>query len=189
MHCLSLLVPFLASSVALALTITTPVVASSRIVSPITITTAVPITATSDAVITTSSIPVLPTRTLHPNGNVNKCLVVRYGNIYNGVPVDIGDCGAGNSGWIFNKGTTVVQYGSTGYCLDAGSTPGNGVGMKLWQCYAGLAAQSWYYTADNRIALANQGLCLDLTNGSLQNFNQVQTWQCTDFNTNQIWTV
>lgn len=37
--------------------------------------------------------------------------------------------------------------------------------MKIWQCYDGLAAQQWYYTGDNRIALTNQGLCLDLTNG------------------------
>jgi len=31
------------------------------------------------------------------------------------------------------------------------------------QCYAGLAAQTWYFTDDNRIALQGQGQCLDLT--------------------------
>ena len=30
--------------------------------------------------------------------------------------------------------------------------------MKIWQCYSGLAAQTWYLTDDNRIALMNQGL-------------------------------
>lgn len=33
------------------------------------------------------------------------------------------------------------------------------------------------------------GLCTDLTNGVLTNGNQVQTWQCTKFNNNQVWNV
>ena len=61
--------------------------------------------------------------------------------------------------------------------------------MKIWQCYDNLPAQEWYYTDDNRVALENQGFCLDLTKGSLTNGNQVQTWQCTNGNTNQIWTL
>lgn len=31
------------------------------------------------------------------------------------------------------------------------------------------------------------GLCLDLTNGDTTNENQVQTWQCTDNDFNQVW--
>ena len=31
--------------------------------------------------------------------------------------------------------------------------------MKIWECYSGLAAQTWYYTDDNRISLQNEGLC------------------------------
>jgi hypothetical protein len=87
--------------------------------------------------------------------------------------------------------------------------------MKIWQCYNNLPAQKWYYTDDNRIALEGQGKsgfqyrhdqlearclddlpnflsigqCLDLTNGVLTNGNQVQTWQCTDNNQNQVWTL
>jgi hypothetical protein len=30
--------------------------------------------------------------------------------------------------------------------------------MKIWECFDGLAAQQWFYTDDNRIALENQGL-------------------------------
>lgn len=37
--------------------------------------------------------------------------------------------------------------------------------MKIWQCYDNLPAQQWFYTGDNRVALTNRGLCLDLTNG------------------------
>ena len=45
------------------------------------------------------------------------------------------------------------------------------------QCYAGLAAQTWYFTDDNRIALQGQGQCLDLTSGSKANGNIMQTWE------------
>jgi hypothetical protein len=34
------------------------------------------------------------------------------------------------------------------------------------QCYAGVAAQTWFFTDDNRIALQGQGQCLDLTSMS-----------------------
>ena len=79
--------------------------------------------------------------------------------------------------------------------------------MKIWQCYSGLAAQTWFYTDDQRIALQNQGLyfsspvcrcftdgqcagqCLDLTNGGTGNSNVMQTWVCTSGNKNQIWTL
>jgi len=33
----------------------------------------------------------------------------------------------------------------------------SGVGMKIWTCYDNLPAQSWNYTSDNRMKLANQG--------------------------------
>lgn len=68
------------------------------------------------------------------------------------------------------------------------TAPANGAGMKIWTCYSNLPAQEWYYTSDNRISLANQGFCLDLTNGNLNNGNQLQEWQCTNNNNNQVWT-
>ncbi|KAJ3537979.1 hypothetical protein NM688_g6586 [Phlebia brevispora] len=126
---------------------------------------------------------------IHPNGNTGKCLDVQGAVFANGTPVQIYDCnGTGAQNWVIQSGSTAVQVAGTNYCLDAGSTPGNGVQMKIWECYSGLAAQTWYYTGDQRIALENQGLCLDLTNGSTNDGNIVQTWACTDGNTNQIWT-
>ena len=38
-------------------------------------------------------------------------------------------------------------------CID----PASGVGMKIWQCYANLPAQQWFYTDDNRIAVEGKG--------------------------------
>ncbi|KAF9466903.1 ricin B lectin domain-containing protein [Collybia nuda] len=127
---------------------------------------------------------------LHPNGNIDKCLDVRGGVFANGTPVQIYDCNdTPAQGWRLNsEGTSIVLWG-TDFCLDAGSNPGNGVGMKIWTCYGDLPAQSWYWSDDNRITLQGKGLCLDLPNGSTQNGNQVQTWQCSNGNTNQIWGV
>jgi hypothetical protein len=127
---------------------------------------------------------------LHPNGNGNKCLDVRGANFANGTPVQIYDCNQTPAQrWILQRGSTKAKVAGTNFCLDAGSKPANGIGLKIWQCYDNLPAQQWFYTDDNRIALEGQGFCTDLTNGVLTNGNRVQTWQCTDFNTNQIWTL
>jgi hypothetical protein len=32
--------------------------------------------------------------------------------------------------------------------------------MKIWNCYDGLASQSWFYTDDKRIALKDKGAFL-----------------------------
>lgn len=79
--------------------------------------------------------------------------------------------------------------------------------MKIWQCFSGLAAQTWFLTSDNRIALQNQGSysptpfmqplltstylgqCLDDTNGSVNDGTVVQIWTCTDNDIYQVWTL
>ncbi|TFK65366.1 carbohydrate-binding module family 13 protein [Pluteus cervinus] len=120
----------------------------------------------------------------------NKCLEIPNADYANGTPVEIHDCGpASNQFWFIQPGETKVQVAGTNFCLDAGSSPQSGVGLKIWQCYDNLPAQDWYLTADNRIALTNQGQCVDLTNGNSTNGVQVQTWQCTDNNNNQVWIV
>ncbi|KAF5376280.1 hypothetical protein D9615_008510 [Tricholomella constricta] len=124
---------------------------------------------------------------IHPNGNTAKCLDVRGGVLANGTPVQIYDCnGTAAQQWRIAAGGTYVTLAGTNFCLDAGSS--NGVGMKIWQCYAALPAQSWYYTEDKRLQLHGTGQCLDLPNGSTANGNQVQTWQCSAGNNNQVWT-
>ncbi|KAF8960460.1 ricin B lectin domain-containing protein [Flammula alnicola] len=128
--------------------------------------------------------------TIHPNFNTAKCMDVRGANFANGTPVQIYDCnGTPAQSWTIRRGSTKVQVTGTNFCLDAGTNPANGIGLKIWQCYDNLPAQQWYYTEDNRIALEGQGFCTDLTNGIQTNSNQLQTWQCTDNNVNQIWTI
>ncbi|KAF5368698.1 hypothetical protein D9615_010311 [Tricholomella constricta] len=134
--------------------------------------------------------PVTQGLAIHPNYNKGKCLDVRGAVYKNGTPVQIYDCnGSGAQKWILTKGNTQLRVAGTNFCLDAGSHPKNGVGMKIWTCYDNVEAQKWYYTDDKRIALTGQGLCLDLTKGDLSNGNQVQTWKCGNGNKNQVWTV
>ncbi|KAG6838598.1 hypothetical protein C0991_010374, partial [Blastosporella zonata] len=94
---------------------------------------------------------------IHPNGDTTKCLDVRGGIFENGTPVQIYDCnGSAAQMWNISPGNTTVQVHVARYCLDAGSSPASGVGMKIWECFDGLPAQTWYYTDDKRIALLGQ---------------------------------
>ncbi|KAF7436058.1 hypothetical protein PC9H_002884 [Pleurotus ostreatus] len=125
---------------------------------------------------------------IHPAVNTNKCLNLRGNVRANGTAVDIFDCNLTTAqNWVIAPGSTKVQLEGTNFCLDAGSTPANGIGMKIWQCFDDLPAQQWFLTDDDRIALENQGFCLDLTEGSVVNGNQVQIWRCTDNDINQAW--
>ncbi|KAL4259364.1 Ricin B lectin domain-containing protein [Pleurotus pulmonarius] len=129
---------------------------------------------------------------IHPNGDNKKCLDVRSAAFQNGSPVQIHDCNGSNAQkWrITSKpGATRLQLDGTNFCLDSGLTPGNGVQLKIWQCYDNLAAQKWWYTEDKHIALEGKGQCLDLPGGNSGNGNVVQTWECAYGNKNQIWTL
>ena len=83
--------------------------------------------------------------------------------------------------------------------------PVSHVGMKLWTCAKKSAGQTFKYDHDNEISLAdtsnslpdlssailtlNQSdMCLDLTDGSLENGNQLQIYPCYYNSTNQLWT-
>lgn len=122
------------------------------------------------------------------NFTPNKCVDVRGNNLQNGTPVQIYDCnGTGAQRWILNSvGSTKLRVAGSNFCLDAGSNPGNGVQLKLWQCYDNLPAQAWIATQDTRIVLAGTALCIDLPSGNTANGQVLQTWTCGDGNTNQI---
>lgn len=120
-----------------------------------------------------------------------KCIDVRGNTLANGTPVQIYDCnGTGAQQWVIaNYGDTKLRVAGTNYCLDAGSSPGNGGQMKIWQCYDNLPAQAWTVTLDNRIVLQGTSLCLDLPSGNEANGQVLQVWTCTDHNDNQAWTI
>ncbi|GMK53992.1 hypothetical protein CspeluHIS016_0105780 [Cutaneotrichosporon spelunceum] len=153
---------------------------------------AAPLAASSPPPSSTSSTPPpqAPGTDIHPNADTQKCLDVQGANFANGTPVQIYDCnGTPAQKWTLQRGSGKVKLAANGtdFCLDAGTNPANGVGMKIWQC-VDVPQQNWYYTGDNRIALTDQGFCLDMTDGNKSNGQRVQIWQCGTGNTNQVWT-
>jgi hypothetical protein len=78
--------------------------------------------------------------------------------------------------WELNLSETEVRLTNTNFCLDAGDgtlfppwkrlgdthdsflAPANGTPMKIWDCFSGIPAQTWFFTTDERIALENQGI-------------------------------
>ncbi|KAF8060693.1 hypothetical protein FPV67DRAFT_1423318, partial [Lyophyllum atratum] len=109
------------------------------------------------------SFPTPPTVTLHPNDNAAKCLDVRGAVCADGTAVQImiNYCNStAAQKWQFRQGMTKVRVSATNSCSDAGSdttAPASGMATKMWTCCDNLAAQSWYYTIDTRLALNNAG--------------------------------
>jgi len=129
---------------------------------------------------------------IHFNHLQNKCLGLRSEFIGAETPLQVYDCiGTQAQSWVINKGSTRVQVAGTNFCLDAGTNPADGVQLKIEQCDDNLPGQKWNFTANNHIVLENQGFCMDLENGVTTTGSkaQVQTWTCSNENTNQVWTL
>ncbi|KAH6906223.1 ricin B lectin domain-containing protein [Coprinopsis sp. MPI-PUGE-AT-0042] len=107
------------------------------------------------------------------------------------------DCnGTAAQKWVFtrNQVQAQIRLANTNFCLDAGDNPfqPNGNKMKIWECYPTLTQQRWYIGDDSTIKLSDVrygqfGVCLDLTDGRLDNTNVLQTWECSANNSNQLW--
>ena len=105
---------------------------------------------------------------------------VAANQVGNGTPLVTMDCNSA-AGWDISPGSGSVILTGTNFAMDAGTTPGNNgllkvsdcvspvvklLTMKTWQSYPGLSAQTWYLTADGRIAITGGNQCLDEgTNG------------------------
>ncbi|KAH6890203.1 carbohydrate-binding module family 13 protein, partial [Coprinopsis sp. MPI-PUGE-AT-0042] len=141
--------------------------------------------------------PPFPGVEIHPNGQPGKCVEVRGGVFANGTPVQIYDCnGTAAQKWVFvrNQVQAQIRLANTNFCLDAGDNPfqPNGNKLKIWECYPTLTQQRWYIGDDSTIKLSDVrygqfGVCLDLTDGRLDNTNVLQTWECSINNNNQLW--
>lgn len=84
--------------------------------------------------------------------------------------------------------TFSFRYGEK--CLTADGISHNGTPVSMQPCGSQQGfnnSQTWWYTEDNRIALKDQGLCLDVPNGNAFPGANLQVWECTDNNDNQVW--
>ncbi|CAK9787174.1 unnamed protein product [Cutaneotrichosporon oleaginosum] len=67
--------------------------------------------------------------------------------------------------------------------------PANGQLLTFQPCNRRAPGQAWWLTDDGRIALQDQGFCVDLPAGTGENQDAVQIWRCGDGNINQAWVV
>jgi len=114
--------------------------------------------------------------------NPSLCATVQ-GTPANGTPVNMQNCfnptsPSASSQLFYAINNGVIQLAGTNFCLDAGVNPSNGVQMKLWQCYPGLAQQTWSFpTGSTGLISTANNQCLDLDNS---NFSTLQTWACSN---------
>lgn len=137
------------------------------------------------------------TYNIHPSSASGKCVGIQGGTYADGSPVDIYDCnGSASQRWQWDGSAlrSTNPADQSQWCLDAGEPAqmANGVQMKVWQCYGGLAQQTWKSpitssTSSGNVALSTGGFCLDLTNGNTANHNVLQIWSCSKGDANQVW--
>ncbi|KAF8993849.1 ricin B lectin domain-containing protein [Cyathus striatus] len=97
-----------------------------------------------------------------------------------------------NQKWYFQG--SLIQLSGMNKCLDvADGNSSNGVKLQVWTCVDGNANQQFQRTDPNVLALPEDhiswmlhlNLCMDLTDGRLDNGNQIQLWECSSSNPNQ----
>ncbi|KIJ52017.1 carbohydrate-binding module family 13 protein [Sphaerobolus stellatus SS14] len=131
--------------------------------------------------------------TFHDGFPRTPCLTVF--SAANGSALVIEDCSVSTEQRIFEftqpAGTTIgqIQIFNT-FCLQAPQAT-NGAKVNINSC-DGTAGQQWVWNTHGQIKWAgtqDESFCLDLTDGNLNNGNQLQIWQCDDSlaNRNQIW--
>jgi hypothetical protein len=106
-------------------------------------------------------------RAIHPSAFSGKCLDIKDGVLADGTLLQLWDCANDvQQEFVFtsNGAGTSIQVVGTNFCLDAGSSPSNGSQLKIWTCYAGIAAQTWSFTEGGHVS--NQGQCIDMTSKS-----------------------
>ncbi|KAI5452354.1 hypothetical protein NCC49_000914 [Naganishia albida] len=126
---------------------------------------------------------------------ISMCLQIAEGEEpADGTPVVIAPCdGSPEQDWVTQwyppAGNIYIKLAGTNFCLDASFPLGNGTPMKIWTCYDGLVQQRWNYNLAAQLYLVDQGQCLDLTDGNIDNGTVCQTWECDASNGNQHWFV
>ncbi|KIR30941.1 hypothetical protein I309_00294 [Cryptococcus deuterogattii LA55] len=140
-------------------------------------------------------------RRIRPYGRPDLCVMVGNGYAAYGTAVNIAYCQSNEATWaplqLWNvtndsSGPIPLQSKIGDMCLSAGDNPVSGSSLTIDHCGNG-QKQTWNYSAQNKIQLDSTDLCLDVKEGSgpiNQNpyviVKELQVWECTDDNNNQI---
>ncbi|KAG5637045.1 hypothetical protein H0H81_005996 [Sphagnurus paluster] len=90
---------------------------------------------------------------IHPDGDNSKCL--DSGDATPGTPVKINECsGSVGQQWSITPGTISLAVYNTLSCVDTGTNPATGAGMKMQDCSLSLdPSQTWSYTANKHFQI------------------------------------
>ncbi|OCF43737.1 hypothetical protein I317_02341 [Kwoniella heveanensis CBS 569] len=102
-----------------------------------------------------------------------------------GIPIGVYPCDDAQK-WDFNPESTAMIVSSTNFTLDVDQQYNDGAHLSLEESVPDKCLQPFYITNDARIAITNQGYCIDQKKGSS---SEVQLWKCADENTNQMWII
>ncbi|KAJ8074621.1 hypothetical protein PM082_022199 [Marasmius tenuissimus] len=147
-------------------------------------------------------------RPLHPNGNTDWCIVpdADQGTTpSHDVHAAIYPCAESDfTLWNFIEGETEIQsVGAPDLCLKSLHTlwghgdpqpfgSYNGAGLRVGWCgeVVGLTPVTRWVVEGNRFRVADStsNQCLDLPDGIPARRKVLQTWECTEGNSNQVWT-
>ncbi|GJJ15047.1 hypothetical protein Clacol_009322 [Clathrus columnatus] len=109
---------------------------------------------------------------IEPGLSSSKCLTAASNT--DGAAVTIQPC-TGDVGqqWTFSTSGTITIFQNK--CLDVPNGVSiNGIKVQIWTCVNDSANQQWYYNFwANQLSWKNKNQCLDLTDGSLNDGNQV----------------
>ncbi|KAJ8514796.1 hypothetical protein ONZ45_g7693 [Pleurotus djamor] len=133
---------------------------------------------------------------LHLVEDKGKCITTANNLKKDGAPVILGECSGSTPAlaWRSTSGSTTMQFtdDNKDLCIDSGSdVPQNGDLLTIRGC-DGSFGQKWTYdTTQSQFYQLVNGvkMCVDLTNANIVDGNQLQSFVCTDTNTNQAWVV
>ncbi|WOO78205.1 Endo-1,4-beta-xylanase A [Vanrija pseudolonga] len=118
------------------------------------------------------------------------CVDLPTGWLGNGNAIQLWGCSPddnANQLWALAKNGHITSAKEPSKCLDAGENAVSGSSVHLWDCYEGLAQQTWI-VENGAVRLQGANLCLDITDGKVQDGTRLQVWEC-DGEWNQKWTV
>ncbi|KAJ8486904.1 hypothetical protein ONZ45_g14516 [Pleurotus djamor] len=133
---------------------------------------------------------------LHLVEDKSKCITTANNLKKDGAPVVLGECSGPTPAlaWSSTSGSTTIQFtdDNKSFCIDSGSDqPKNGDLLTIRGC-DGSFGQKWTYdTSQSQFYQLVSGfkMCVDLTNANIVDGNQLQSFNCTDTNTNQAWAI
>jgi len=123
--------------------------------------------------------------------DINKCIDIEGGNLYNGAPVQIWTCnGYAQQNFKWCADGRIVSTINEKMCLDvAGGDPSKAGNLQMWECNSQPGQYWWYDEKTQAIFPEHSGedMCLDVDGGSSREGARVNIFSCRFPFTGELW--